>query len=102
MEHLTRVRRSGRTVVVAAVLAVVALLVPLWSGGLASAAPSHPAGPRPTIVLLHGDWADGSSWTGVIERLQRSGFTVVAPPNPLRGPTSDAAYVASFLQSIHT
>src|SRR5215471_9410382 len=95
MEHLTRVRRSGRTVVVAAVLAVVALLVPLWSGGLASAAPSHPAGPRPTIVLLHGDWADGSSWTGVIERLQRRGFTVVAPPNPLRGPTSYGGFVAT-------
>ena len=37
---------------------------------------------------------------GVIERLQHRGFTVVAPPNPLRGPTSDAAYVASFLQTI--
>jgi len=57
-------------------------------------------GPRPTIVLVHGDWADGSSWNGVIGRLQRRGFTVVAPPNPLRGPTSDAAYIASFLQSI--
>jgi pimeloyl-ACP methyl ester carboxylesterase len=102
MDHLNRARRSGRTVV-AAVLAVVALLVPLWAGGLASANPSRPShgrGPRPTIVLVHGDWADGSSWNGVIERLQRRGFTVVAPPNPLRGPSSDAAYLASFLQTI--
>jgi pimeloyl-ACP methyl ester carboxylesterase len=86
------------------VLAVVALLAPLWAGGLASASPSERQapqdGPRPTIVLVHGDWADGSSWNGVIGRLQRRGFTVVAPPNPLRGPTSDAAYIASFLQSI--
>jgi pimeloyl-ACP methyl ester carboxylesterase len=51
-------------------------------------------------VLVHGDWADGSSWNGVIERLQRRGFTVLAPPNPLRGPSSDAPYLASFLQTI--
>jgi pimeloyl-ACP methyl ester carboxylesterase len=103
MEHLKRMRRSGRTLIVAtaAAIAVVALLVPLWAGGLASATPSSPArGPRPTIVLVHGDWADASSWNGVIARLQRHGFTVVAPPNPLRGPTSDAAYVASFLQTV--
>ena len=106
MEHLNRVRRSARTGVAAAVFAVVALLVPLWAGGLASANPSHPSHPsdggepRPTIVLVHGDWADASSWNAVTERLQRRGYTVVAPPNPLRGPSSDAAYVASFLQTI--
>jgi pimeloyl-ACP methyl ester carboxylesterase len=103
MEHVNRVRTSRRTSLVAANLAVVSLLVPLWVGGLASASPSdrnRGAGPQPTIVLVHGDWADGSSWSGVIERLQRRGFTVVAPPNPLRGPSSDAAYLASFLQTI--
>jgi pimeloyl-ACP methyl ester carboxylesterase len=51
-------------------------------------------------VLVHGDWADGSSWSGVIERLQQRGFTVVAPPNPLRGPATDDAYLAAYLQSI--
>jgi pimeloyl-ACP methyl ester carboxylesterase len=56
--------------------------------------------PKPTIVLVHGDWADGSSWTDVIKRLQGRGFTVVAPPNPLRGPISDSAYLASYLQTI--
>jgi pimeloyl-ACP methyl ester carboxylesterase len=100
MEHLSRARRSGATLVVAAVFAVVALLVPLGAGGLASAGPSQDEGPRPTIVLVHGDWADGSSWSGVIERLQRGGFTVVAPPNPLRGPSTDVPYLASFLQTI--
>jgi pimeloyl-ACP methyl ester carboxylesterase len=49
---------------------------------------------------VHGDWADGSSWTGVIERLQRKGFTVVAPPNLLRGPATDSPYLASYLQTI--
>jgi pimeloyl-ACP methyl ester carboxylesterase len=100
MDHLKLLRRSGRTRLVAAVLAVVALLGPLWVSGSASADPSHRAEPRPTIVLVHGDWADGSSWNGVTERLQRRGYTVVAPPNPLRGPSSDAAYLASFLQTI--
>jgi pimeloyl-ACP methyl ester carboxylesterase len=102
MEHPNRVRRSGRTFIAAGVLAVLALLASLCAGGLASASESrgHGHGPLPTIVLVHGDWADGSSWSGVIERLQRHGFTVVAPPNPLRGPTSDAAYVASFLQTV--
>ena len=51
-------------------------------------------------MLVHGDWADGSSWTSVIERLQRKGFTVVAPPNLLRGPATDAPYLASYLRSI--
>jgi pimeloyl-ACP methyl ester carboxylesterase len=51
-------------------------------------------------VLVHGDWADGSSWSDVIKRLQAQGFTVVAPPNPLRGPTEDSASIAAFLQSI--
>jgi pimeloyl-ACP methyl ester carboxylesterase len=55
---------------------------------------------KPTIVLVHGDWADASSWSGEIKRLQSKGYTVVAPPNPLRGPTSDAAYLASYLQTI--
>jgi pimeloyl-ACP methyl ester carboxylesterase len=55
---------------------------------------------KPTIVLVHGDWADASSWTGVIERLQARGFKAVAPPNLLRGPKADAAYLSSYLQTI--
>ncbi len=55
---------------------------------------------KPTIVLVHGDWADASSWAGVIKRLQHKGFTVVAPPNLLRGPVADAPYLASYLNSI--
>jgi pimeloyl-ACP methyl ester carboxylesterase len=56
--------------------------------------------PKPTIVLVHGDWADASSWSAEIQRLQSRGYTVVAPPNPLRGPTEDSAYLASYLQTI--
>jgi pimeloyl-ACP methyl ester carboxylesterase len=55
---------------------------------------------KPTIVLVHGDWADASSWTTVIERLQAEGFKVVAPPNLLRGPAADAAYLTAYLKTI--
>ena len=40
---------------------------------------------RPTVVLVHGAFADGSSWNGVIERLHAKGISVAAPANPLRG-----------------
>jgi pimeloyl-ACP methyl ester carboxylesterase len=81
-------------------LACVGLALSLTRSGLGAASPAHRPGPKPTIVLLHGDWADASSWNAVTPRLQRDGYTVVAPPNPLRGPTSDAAYVRSYLQTI--
>jgi pimeloyl-ACP methyl ester carboxylesterase len=53
-----------------------------------------------TVVLVHGAFADASSWTGVIERLQANGIQVTAVPNPLRGISVDSAYVASALQQI--
>ena len=56
--------------------------------------------PKPTIVLVHGAFADASSWTGVIGRLQQEGYTVIAPANPLRGVTADSAYTASLLGQI--
>ena len=56
--------------------------------------------PKPTIVLVHGAFADASSWDGVIERLQQQGCTVIAPANPLRGVTADSAYIAGLLGQI--
>src|SRR5262249_42968147 len=53
---------------------------------------------RPTVVLVHGAFADASSWNGVIERLRAKGVSVPAPPNPLRGITADSAYIASVLE----
>ena len=53
-----------------------------------------------TVVLVHGAFADASGWNGVIERLQAAGVAVAAPPNPLRGISHDAAYIASFLNQI--
>jgi pimeloyl-ACP methyl ester carboxylesterase len=53
-----------------------------------------------TVVLVHGAFADASSWNGVIERLQAAGIQVTAPANPLRGISTDAAYIASVLNQI--
>jgi pimeloyl-ACP methyl ester carboxylesterase len=57
------------------------------------------AGPL-TVVLVHGAFADASSWTGVIERLQKERVQVTAPANPLRGISIDSAYLASLFNQI--
>jgi pimeloyl-ACP methyl ester carboxylesterase len=57
-------------------------------------------GSQPTVVLVHGAFADASSWNEVIERLQADGVEVTAPANPLRGISIDSAYIASLLEQI--
>ena len=56
--------------------------------------------PKPTVVLVHGAFAESSSWDGVITKLQRDGYPVIAAANPLRGVKNDADYVASVLIGI--
>jgi len=55
---------------------------------------------KPTIVLVHGAFADASGFGAVTDRLQDRGYTVISPANPLRGPAGDAAYVASVMKTI--
>ncbi|CAH0343291.1 alpha/beta hydrolase [Rhizobium sp. CECT 9324] len=55
---------------------------------------------KPTIVLVHGAFADSSSWNGVTRILQKDGYNVVATANPLRSVSSDAAYVSDIVASI--
>ncbi len=103
MNAITTARRARlRLVIVAAILALAGLLAAAIAGGPARAAASardlNWAGKtRPVIVLEHGAWADSSSWDGVIRILTSEGFTVYAPPDPLRGLASDAAYLHDFL-----
>jgi pimeloyl-ACP methyl ester carboxylesterase len=52
----------------------------------------------PTVVLVHGAFADASSWNGVIERVQAKGVKVIAPANPLRGISIDSAYTAGIFE----
>jgi pimeloyl-ACP methyl ester carboxylesterase len=55
---------------------------------------------KPTVVLVHGAFADGSSWEQVIQRLQAKGYTVQAPAIALRGVTVDTAYLSSVVKQI--
>jgi pimeloyl-ACP methyl ester carboxylesterase len=55
---------------------------------------------KPTIVLVHGAFAESSSWNGVLTQLIPKGYPTIAVANPLRGVKSDADYVASVLQGI--
>jgi pimeloyl-ACP methyl ester carboxylesterase len=56
--------------------------------------------PEPTVVLVHGAFADASGWYEVAAELARAGYPVIAPPNPLRGVAADAAYLASILATL--
>jgi pimeloyl-ACP methyl ester carboxylesterase len=62
--------------------------------------PTPTTATTPTVVLVHGAYADASSWTGVVERLLARDVPVVAPVNPLRGVSIDSAYIASFITQI--
>ncbi|WP_239155525.1 alpha/beta fold hydrolase [Amycolatopsis sp. FDAARGOS 1241] len=55
---------------------------------------------KPTIVLVHGAFADASSWNGEVERLERRGYSVIAAANPLRGVASDGAYIKALVDSV--
>lgn len=55
---------------------------------------------KPTVVLVHGAFADSTSWNGVVKKLKQKGYPVVAAANPLRGLTSDAAYLKDLLAGI--
>jgi pimeloyl-ACP methyl ester carboxylesterase len=86
-------------VAVVAGAALVATAALLAYDATSQAAPL-PVNQRPTVVLVHGAWADTSSWDGEVAALRDDGYDVRAISNPLQGLTSDAASVASFLRSI--
>jgi pimeloyl-ACP methyl ester carboxylesterase len=67
---------------------------------LAGSATAQAAQPKPTVVLVHGAFADSSSWDGVVADLTRDGYHVVAAANPLRGAANDAAAIRTVIQSI--
>ncbi|MER7233114.1 alpha/beta hydrolase [Streptomyces olivaceus] len=106
--HNQPVRRTRRAVLaVAGAAALAAVAVPALASSpsddgktaATASAASHSA-PKPTVLLVHGAWADSSSWSSVIDRLQAQGYPVQAIANPLRGLASDAAYVKSRIESI--
>jgi pimeloyl-ACP methyl ester carboxylesterase len=89
-------RQPVLALLLAFVLALGLVLLPSAS----SASSEHPGRPKPTVVLVHGAFADASGWDDVTTKLQRRGYTVIAPANPLRGVATDSAYLASILATI--
>ena len=110
--NLLSARRPSRLLpvlsatVIAVVTAVVLIVSQLGAaraattGAATGATATSHSGAKPTIVLVHGAWADGASWAAVGERLQRLGYTVDIPPNTLRGVPEDSAYLKDFLSTI--
>jgi len=103
---LNRVRMlvSGIALTAVAALGVAAVAT-------VASASDHPSGtlaprtataPKPTIVLVHGAWADNSSFAPVTKRLQADGYTVMSAPNPMRNLHDDAAAVAAFVNQATT
>lgn len=75
-------------------VATAAVISALFSGTVFA----QPA--KPTVVLVHGAFADPSSWDGVVEILRKDGYAVIAAANPLRSVSGDAAYVSDIVGSI--
>jgi len=97
---LTRAaKRSARTAIwltaLAALVGLAALLLLTPSTQAGSASRSGAA--KPTVVLVHGAWADASGWSEVIKRLQKDGYRVLAPAIPLRSLEGDVGYLRSIL-----
>jgi pimeloyl-ACP methyl ester carboxylesterase len=90
----------GLTVAAVFTQSASAATLPASVSAHAPAAPATTIGKghvKPTIVLEHGAWADASGWAQVTQDLQRLGYTVYAPANPLRGLKTDSAYLSRFL-----
>ena len=91
-------KSSGAVAAAAAASLLVLTLTGATNSGAQPATLSAAA--KPTIVLVHGAWADGSSWAAVTKNLQSKGFTVDVEANPLRGVKSDAAYLRDYLTTV--
>jgi len=90
----------GRRLVSAIAILVTTVLGLATVTGAAGASAETGAEAKPTIVLVHGGWADSSGWNAEVDSLHEQGYPVVAPANPLRGLESDAAYLRSVLTTI--
>lgn len=90
------IRRSNALAAVAGAFVAAALMLVAPSVDAQGTATS-----KPTVVLVHGAFAESSSWSAVTEKLLEKGYPVIAVANPLRGVKSDAAYLANVLASVN-
>jgi pimeloyl-ACP methyl ester carboxylesterase len=99
MSRFIQLRRCrGLFAVVATLAALIGTGVA--NSGVAAAHTGTRSASKPTVVLVHGGWADSSGWNAEIARLQKLGYPVIAPANPLRGLASDADYIRTVLRTI--
>ncbi len=84
----------------AVIFALVFTLVITSAGSVGAYASDGNNSNKPTIVLVHGGWDNSTGWNAVVAKLQKRGFDVIAPANPLRDLASDSAYVSSVLNTI--
>jgi pimeloyl-ACP methyl ester carboxylesterase len=114
-----RFRRRSPWAAIALVVVATAGFAVISAGRTPPAAPAAPGPPaesalvhrlttclapgqaKPTVVLVHGAWADTSSWSGEVATLEAAGYNVRAIANPLQGLTTDSQYVADYLRTIH-
>jgi pimeloyl-ACP methyl ester carboxylesterase len=97
--RLTSLRHATRIGLAATLFAAIGLIGVAASSAAADQS-RRPHDPKPTIVLVHGAFADASGWTDVVARLQARGYPTIAPANPLRGLPSDSAYIKSVIDQI--
>ena len=98
--EITRRRLLATGAAGAAVAATGAALAPFSSAAAATARPAGKDAVKPTIVLVHGGYADSSCWNQTLSYLQGWGYATICGANPLRGIPTDAPYIASLLDSI--
>lgn len=99
MNHSRRRTRS-RVALTVLLLALLAVFMPSLAAGTTGTHGVRHHKPKPTVVLVHGAFADASGWADVVSRLQRKGYPVLAPANPLRGVAADTAYLDSVLRTV--
>ncbi len=108
---MTATSPSSRTLRIGALLSTIAATGALLSGCSSKPAPQEQNSPaarsatrsdgvQPTVVLIHGAWADTSSWNGEVTELTQQGYDVRAIANPLENLTTDSEYVADFLKTL--
>ncbi|WP_328623899.1 alpha/beta hydrolase [Streptomyces sp. NBC_00353] len=86
----------------AAGAAALALMVTTPAGATeATEIESHHPGAKPPVVLVHGSFADSSSWNGVVKDLKRSGIAVIAPADPLRGCCTATSTKSAYINSAY-
>ncbi|MFG3516283.1 MULTISPECIES: alpha/beta fold hydrolase [Streptomyces] len=100
MKPVSRTRRAHTTMTVLAGAGVAAGLLVTTIAPASADKGTTDRGPKPTVVLVHGAFADSTSWNDVIDKLRHDGYPVVAVANPLRSLSGDSAYLKDVLAGI--